>query len=39
MKPGGVGDPTSKGSFILERLRLGVDLSVTLLLGFDIFIP
>ena len=34
----GVGDPTSKGSFTLERLRLGLNLNVTLLLGFDIII-
>ena len=38
MKPKGVGDPKSKGSFTLESLRLGLNLSVTLLLGFDIII-
>ena len=38
MKPKVVGDPTSKGSFTLERLCLGLNLSVTLLLGFDIII-
>ena len=37
LKQTGVGDPTSKGSFTLERLRLGLNLSVTLLLEFDIF--
>ena len=34
----GVGDSTSKGSFTLERLRLGLNMSVTLLLGFDVII-
>ena len=37
MKPKVVGDPTSKGSFTLERLCLGHNLSVTLLWEFDIF--
>ena len=37
LKPVGDGDPTSKGSFTLERLRLGFNLSVTLLLEFDTF--
>ena len=38
LKPKGDGDPTSKGLFTLERLRLGLDLIVTLLLGFNITI-
>ena len=33
-----VGDPTSKGSFALVRLRLELNLSMTLLLEFDIII-
>ena len=38
MKPMGVGDPTPEGSFTLEHLHLGLNLSVTSLLGFDIII-
>ena len=38
IKPKSVGDPTSKGSFTLEHLRLGLDLNVSLQLGFDIII-
>ena len=36
LKPVAVGDPTSKGSFALERLRLGLNVNVILLLGFNI---
>ena len=36
LKPKAVGDPTSKGSFALERLRLGLNVNVILLLGFNI---
>ena len=38
LKPVGVGDSTSKSLFTLESLCLGLNLSVILLLGFDIVI-
>ena len=38
MKLKGVGDPTSKGSFGLDRLRFELNLSLTLLFEFDIVI-
>ena len=36
MKPVGVGDQTPKGSFTLAHSCLGLNLSVTLQLEFDI---